>query len=250
MAAPADFSSSDHRSPLWPTFWSHVPEEDRAPLRDVLAELLGRGVIIGGEGGGRELFLLVRDHYQPEIADYLAPLGLELIVDDGSPLLQARPRTEACQLLGAFSRDETLVLLTLWRLWDDAQVSGRQGAVVVSVDELWGKLRVFFDRIDPPEKTQLESILARLRRHRLVRTLRPDGIQQAGEVQIEVLSSLARVIPFDDLEAWLQRAELCQPDSGSGDGEETEEADAEAGAEGRIPENPDSAPEKTPPAAD
>lgn len=211
-------SSADNRSPLWPTFWSHVPEEDRAPLRDVLAELLGRGVVIGSEGSGRELFLLVRDHYQQEIADYLAPLGLELIVDDEGPLLQARPRTEACQLLGSFGRDETLVLLTLWRLWDDAQVSGGQGAVVVSVDELWSKLRVFFDRIDPPEKTQLENILAKLRRHRLVRTLRLEGIQQPGEVQIEVLSSLARVIPFDDLEAWLARAELCQPElEGGGD---------------------------------
>lgn len=210
-------SSADHRSPLWPAFWSHVPEEDRAALRDVLAELLGRGVILGGEGSGRELFLLVRDNYRAEVADYLAPLGLDLIVDDEGPLLQARPRTEACQLLGSFTRDETLVLLTLWRVWDDAQVSGVPGAVVLTVDELWSKLRVFFDRIDPPEKTQMENILVKLRRHRLVRTLKPEGIPQPGEVRIEVLSSLARVIPFDDLEAWLQRADLCQPESETGE---------------------------------
>jgi hypothetical protein len=30
-------------------------------------------------------------------------------------------------------------------------------------------------------------------------------------MQIEILASLSRVIPFDDLEAWLQRVDLCQP---------------------------------------
>lgn len=203
---------SSARSPLWPSFWSDVPEEDRAPLRDVLAELLGRGVILGHEGSGRELYLLVRDHYQPHIGDYLAPLGLELIVDDEASLLQARPRTEACQLLSTFTRDETLVLLALWRHWDDAQISSTSAATILTVDELWQKLRVFFDRIDTPEKSQIESILAKLRRHRLVRTQKPEGMTQPGDMQIEILSSLARVIPFEDLEAWLQRAELCQPE--------------------------------------
>ena len=198
-------------SPLWPSFWSDVPEDDRAPIRDVLAELLGRGVILGSEGSGRELFLLIRDHYQAHLADYLAPLGLELIVDEETPLLQARPRTEACQLLSTFSRDETVVILTLWRLWDDEQASGSAAAVIITVDDLWNRLRIFFDRIEPPEKSQIESILAKLRRHRLVRTHKPETMTHAGEMQIEVLASLSRVIPFDDLEAWLQRVDLCQP---------------------------------------
>lgn len=236
MSGTAGLPSAENRSPLWPSFWAHVPEEDRAPLRDVLAELLGRGVVLGSEGSGRELYLLVRDDYQQEISDYLAPLGLELIVDDEGPLLQARPRTEACQLLGSFSRDETLVLLTLWRIWDDAQVSGNQAAVVVTVDELWGKLRVFFDRIDPPEKTQLDNILAKLRRHRLVRALRPDGVPQPpGEVRMEVLASLSRVIPFDDLESWLQRAELCQPEMETADGRDSD-FDFTGGEKEGIPE--------------
>jgi len=206
-------STTTNRTLLWPSFWGDVPEEDRAPIRDVLAELLGRGVLLGSEGSGRELFLLIRDHYQPHVSDYLAPLGLELIVDDDAPLLQARPRSEACQLLASFTRDETLVLLALWRIWDDEQANRTASAVILSVDELWQKLRVFFDRIDPPEKSQIESILTRLRRHRLVRTQRPEGMSQPGELQIEILPSLTRVIPFDDLEAWLQRADLCQPEA-------------------------------------
>jgi hypothetical protein len=201
-------------SPLWPSFWPLVPEEDRAPIRDVLAELLGRGVILGNEGSGRELFLLIRDHYQAHVSDYLAPLGLELIVDDEAMLLQARPRTESCQLMGNFSRDETLVILTMWRIWDDEQASRSTAAVIITVDDLWNRLKLFFDRIDPPEKTQIDAILTKLRRHRLVRTHKPEGMTLPGEMQIEILPSLARVIPFDDLEAWVQRAELCQPLAG------------------------------------
>ena len=68
-------STSD---PLWPrSFWSDVPDSDRAALREVLAELLGRGVLLGDEGSGRELYLLARDHYRSHVEDYLAPLALE-----------------------------------------------------------------------------------------------------------------------------------------------------------------------------
>ena len=61
--------SSHDRSPLWPPFWHDVPEADRAPIRDVLAELLGHGVILGTEGSGRDLFLLIRDLFL-----FLSPL--------------------------------------------------------------------------------------------------------------------------------------------------------------------------------
>lgn len=204
--------SASPSDPLWPrSFWGDVPDSDRAALRDVLAELLGRGVLLGDEGSGRELFLMARDHYRAHIEDYLAPLALELIVDDDSSILQARPRTESCMLLGRFDKDETLVLLTLWRLYDDEISTGSQDAVIVSVDQLWAALKVHFDKITTPEKTQIESCLARLRRHRLIRTLKPEGMILAGEMQIEILPSLARVIPFDDIAAWQERVEAFQP---------------------------------------
>lgn len=210
--------------PLWPrSFWNDVPDDDRAGLREVLAELLGRGVLLGDEGGGRDLYLLARDHYRAHVEDYLAPLALELIVDEERSLLQARPRTESCLLLGRFDKDETLVLLTLWRLYDDEISTGSQEAVIVTVDQLWAALRVCFDKITTPEKSQIESCLARLRRHRLIRTLKPEGMTQAGEMQIEILPSLARVIPFDDLAAWQQRVEQYQPDKDSAEGGEVAE---------------------------
>jgi hypothetical protein len=36
-------------------------------------------------------------------------------------------------------------------------------------------------------------------------------MSQTGEMQIEILPSLARVIPFDDITAWQARIEAHQP---------------------------------------
>lgn len=195
----------------WPSFWSDVPEEDRAGIRETLAELLGRGTLLGDSGSGRDLFLLARDHYREHLADYLAPLGLELVVDDDFSLLQARPIPETCHLLSQFSKDETLLLLVMWRAWDDHRTNEISTAVVLTVDDLWARFRNTFDKIDPPEKTHLDTLLARLRRHRLIRTHKPDGSENLGETLIEILPSLPRVIPFDSLEACLDRAALYDP---------------------------------------
>jgi hypothetical protein len=203
--------TDERTDPLWPSFWADVPTEERAPMRDILAELLGRGVLLGDTGSGRELFLLARDHHRFHLEDYLAPLGLELIIDDEALLLQARPRAEACQLLGNFTKDETLILLTLWRVWDEAQTSGANAAILLRLDDLWEKLRVFFDRIEPPEKSQIEAALTRLKRHRLVRTQRPENAESPGDLLIEILPSLSRAIPFDTIEQWQERVDLASP---------------------------------------
>jgi hypothetical protein len=83
--------------------------------------------------------------------------------------------------------------------------------VILTVDELWTRFRNTFDKIDPPEKTHLDSLLGRMKRHRLIRTHKPEGALQLGETLIEVLPSLPRVIPFDSLESCLARAALYQP---------------------------------------
>jgi hypothetical protein len=195
----------------WPRFWPDVPEDDRPALREILAELLGRGTLLGSSGSGRDHFLLARDHYREHLVDYLAPLGLELVVDDDFSLLQARPRPEACHLLAQFTKDETLLLLVLWRAWDDHRTNEASSAVILTVDDLWTRFRNTFDKIDPPEKTHLDSLLARMKRHRLIRTHKPEGAVQLGETLIEILPSLPRVIPFDSLESFLARAALYQP---------------------------------------
>lgn len=213
--------SEPSSDPLWPSFWSEVPTEDRAPIRSVLAELLGHGTLIGDSGAGRDLFRLARDHYARHLKDYLAPLGMELIVDDDALLIQARPRPEACLLLGQFSKDETLVLLVLWRVWDDERSNQAAERVILTVDQLWNHFRTTFDRIDPPQATQLDTIFAKLKRHRLIRSHRPDGAIEPGETLIEILPSLARTIPFDSIEEWMSRKDLYQPEASSEPGRET-----------------------------
>ena len=71
----------------WPEFWNHVPEADRQPLRECIADLLRTGAILGDEGSGRELFLLARDNYFSELSAWFAVLNIELVVDyDVSPI--------------------------------------------------------------------------------------------------------------------------------------------------------------------
>ncbi len=197
----------------WPSFWADVPDRDRSPIRDVLADLLRHGVILGDEGSGRDSYLLVRDQYADHIRDYLAPLGLELIIDHEPPILQARPVPEECQLLATFTKEETLLVLALWRVYDEARTEQATETVILSANELWVKWRVFFEHIEPPGITALEELLARLRRKRMIRFQKSEDSLRPGEAMIEVLPSLARCIPFDSIDAWLERARLYEPEA-------------------------------------
>lgn len=191
----------------WPSFWPDVPENDRAPLRDAIAALLDCGVIPGDEGSGRDLYLLVRDHCRQHVQDYLGVLGLELIVESEPPLLQARPVPEECALLETFTKAETLIVLALWRVYDEARSQSNQPAVLLSLNDLWTRWQVYFDRIDPPSAAALREALHHLRRKKLIRFQDSDG----DDAMIEVLSTLPRVIPFESLTAWLERAALYDP---------------------------------------
>ena len=196
----------------WPSFWATIPEADRAPMRSVLADLLRYGVILGDEGSGRDDYLFVRDQYAHEVRDYLSPLGLELIIDHEPPVVQARPVPEECELLATFTKDETLLVLALWRIYDECRCEQTTQAVIITANDLWMRWRVFFEHIEPPGITALEELLARLRRKRLIRFQRSEDTGRPGEAQIEILPSLARTIPFDGIEAWLERAQLYEPD--------------------------------------
>ncbi len=214
----------------WPSFWSDVPERDRTPLRDVLADLLRFGVVLGDEGSGRDSYLFVRDQYPDHVRDYLAPLGLELIIDHEPPLLQARPVPEECQLLATFTKDETLLVLALWRIYDESRAEQAAEAVIVSANDLWVRWHVFFEHIEPPGITALEELLSRLRRKKLIRFQRSDDSSRPGEAMIEILPSLARCIPFDSIDAWLDRARLYEPEQQHQTQPDSLELDSEAEA--------------------
>jgi hypothetical protein len=194
----------------WPTFWAHEPDADRQPLRDVLAELLRHGVILGDEGSGRDLYRLVRDERRKEVEEYFAPLGLRLIVSPEPPFLQVQPVPDECDLLAQFTQQETLLALVLWRYYDEALVTSRSKAVLLSANDLWMKCKVIFDKIEPPSLSALRESLVRLRRKRLIRFTDAQDSTPASDIMIEVLPTLPRTIDFGSLEEWQARADAFQ----------------------------------------
>lgn len=203
----------------WPSFWQHVREDDRSALREILAELLSTGVLLGDEGRARELYLTARD-YLKELAEYLAPLNLDLVTDPDKPILQARPVPGECSLTARFTKDETLLVLTLWRIYHDTRMERPVETVVVSANTVFSHLKLYFENIEPPRDSHLERMLACLRSRRLIRFKKHEDPQRFGESLVEILPTLQRVIPFGSVEAWQQQMDLYDTSKPDGEGED------------------------------
>jgi len=193
----------------WPNFWQHIPVDDRPAVSDILTQLLRHGALLGDSGRDRELYLLAREH-QRDLAEYLAPLHLELVADPDRPILQLRPVPSDCGLTVRFNKAETLLVLTLWRMYHDARMETVSEAVVVTANDVWQRLRLYFETVIPPTEAQLRDMLGRLRDRRLVRLQWQEEATRFGDSQIEILPTLPRVIPFETVEAWNQQAALYQ----------------------------------------
>ena len=191
----------------WPSFWQHIRTEDRAALSEILSELLAHGALLGDTGRDRELYLLAREHYR-ELAEYLAPLNLELLPDPDRPLYQVRPVPGDCALVARFNKAETLLVLTLWRVYHDARMEAVVDTVVVTVNDVWHRLHVYFENVTPPTEALLREMLGKVRNRRLVRVQWHEDPKRFGESQVEILPTLSRVIPFEDLAAWEQQVTL------------------------------------------
>jgi hypothetical protein len=189
----------------WPTFWQHIPEDDRPAISDILSTLLAHGALLGDAGRDRELFLLARE-YQKDLGEYLAPLHLELVPDPDRPIFQLRPVPGDCGLMARFNKAETLLILTLWRIYHDARMETTVDAVVVTANDVWNKLGVYFEHLELPREAQLRDMLGKLRNRRLVRVQWHEDPNRFGDSQIEILPTLPRVIPFENLAAWEQHA--------------------------------------------
>jgi hypothetical protein len=193
----------------WPQFWQHIPAEDRPGISDILTELLGHGALLGEGGRDHELYMLARQ-YQRELGEYLAPLHLELLPDPDRPILQIRPVPGDCGLMARFNKAETLLVLTLWRIYHDTRMECTVEAVVVTANDVWQRLKLYFEQVDLPNASQLRDMLGKLRNRRLVRLQWHENPNQFGDSQVEILPTLARVIPFENAAAWAQQAELYQ----------------------------------------
>lgn len=190
----------------WPSFWQHIRVEDRSALSEILTELLAHGALLGDTGRDRELYLLARE-YQRELAEYLAPLNLELEADPDRPIFQVRPLPGDCGLMARFSKAETLLALTLWRMRHDALMETPVETVVVTADQIWRQLQLYFENLALPTEAQMRDMLGRLRQRRLVRLKWPEETERFGDTQVEILPTLPRVIPFENEAAWAQQAE-------------------------------------------
>jgi len=195
----------------WPTFatWNRIREDERSALSTVLTELLVHGALLGGAGRDHELYLLARE-YQQEIGEYLAPLNLELVADPDRPIFQLRPVPGDCGLIARFNKAETLLVLTLWRIYHDARMEHTEETVVVTANEIWNRLKLYFQQVDLPTATQLRDMLVKLRNRRLVSLQWHEDADLFGESQVEILPTLARAIPFENAGAWQQQADLYQ----------------------------------------
>jgi hypothetical protein len=87
-------------------------------------------------------------------------------------------------------------------------------AVVVTANDVWGKLNLYFEQMEPPKEAQLRDMLGKLRNRRLVRVQWHEDPNRFGDSQVEILPTLPRVIPFENLAAWEQQASGHQPQHG------------------------------------
>jgi hypothetical protein len=156
----------------------------------------------------------VAREYQSELSEYLAPLHLTLMPDADRPIFLLRPVPGDCGLLARFNKAETLLVLTLWRIYHDARMEQTIESVVITANDIWQRLKLYFEQVELPSPAQLREMLVRLRNRRLVRVQWHEETSQFGESQVEILPTLAQVIPFENAAAWEQQAALYQQPAG------------------------------------
>lgn len=181
-----------------------LAETDREQLGDAVQRFLARGAILGTEPGLAELYHWC--HLNRELVEEAAALvGLKLYWDHEIRVVQAVPQTGAFTL--HLKLDATLVLLTLWYEFDTAvRDRGEAPPVRLTVEQLNDSLKTKFEplRKHLPSPTRLREILSLAQRKCL---LRYSPAELPSEALIDILPTLKRIIPFQDIEEWNRHAE-------------------------------------------
>lgn len=183
---------------------SRLAEHDRERLGEALRRLAANGSILGMEPGQADLFQWC--HLNREWVEEMASLlELKLFWDVEMRSVQAVPQSAAFTL--RLKLDATLVLLTLWYEFDSAvRDRGEAPPIRLTVQQLNDSLGAKFRPLERhlPSRTRLGEILAMAQRKNL---LRYSPAEEASDAMIEVLPTLKRVIPFQDIEAWTRHAD-------------------------------------------
>ena len=201
---------------------ARLPEADRERLGEALRRLVANGAILGTEPGLSELYqwAQLNREWTEEMA---ALLDLKLFWDHELRLVQAVPQSGAFTL--RLKLDATLVLLTLWYEFDTAvRDRGEVPPVRITVAQLNDSLRTKFEplRRSLPSPTRLVEILRLAQRKSL---LHFTPAEQPADAGIEILPTLKRVIPFQDLADWSRHAERHLAAALAKDDGDTEEED-------------------------
>lgn len=191
-------------APAEPVSLLRLNDADRERLGEAMQVLLSRGSILGLESGQAELYSWCRGNLE-WLREIAALSGLRVINEHESRLVQAIPLRPALTL--RLRQDATLVLLALWYEYD-TQVRD-QGAtdVCLTVEQLNRLLqeKLLPDLKEPPSRGRLLEILRLGQRYNL---LRFDPVTPFEETMIQILPTLKRVIPFQDLADWTRTAAM------------------------------------------
>jgi hypothetical protein len=183
---------------------ARLSPNDRERLGEALRRLLANGSILGLEPAQTELY-----HWCYQNRDWVNELSglldLKLHWEHQDRTVQAVPQSAAFLL--RLKLDATLVLLTLWYEFDTAvRDRGETPPVRLSAQQLNDSLSAKFEplRKHLPSPTRLREILSLAQRKNLLH-FTPDVALERS--QIEILPTLKRVIPFQNIDEWNKNAD-------------------------------------------
>src|SRR5438477_2207590 len=181
-----------------------IEPHKRERLGEALRRLLAHGSILGWEPAQLDLY-----HWSYQNRDRLdelsALLDLKLDWDHRERTVQAVPQSAAFLL--RLRLDATLVLLTLWYEFDTAvRDRGETPPVRLTAQQLNDSLAAKFEplRKHLPSPTRLREILSLAQRKNLVHVTLDVTLERS---QIEILPTLKRVLPFQNIEDWNKNAD-------------------------------------------
>jgi hypothetical protein len=183
---------------------ARMVDSDRERLGEALRRLLANGSILGQEAAQTDLYQWCSLN-QERIEELAGLLDLKLFWDNELRLVQAIPQTGTFTL--RLKLDATLVLLTLWYEFDTAvRDRGEPPPIRLSTEQLNDSMKTKFEplRRNLPSPTRLREILSFAQRKNL---LRFTPAERPAQTVIEVLPTLKRTIPFQDIEEWCRNAE-------------------------------------------
>lgn len=178
--------------------------KDRARLGEAFRMLLDRGSILGGGGPHGDLYhwTYINREWMEEVGELF---DLQLIWEHDQRFVQAIPRSSSFML--HLRLDATLVLLTLWYEFDSAlRDRAETPPILLTVEQLNDSLRTKFEPLKKamPSPTRLVEILRLAQRKNLVRFI---AAPERAQTRIEILSTIKRVIPFQNIDEWTRHAD-------------------------------------------